>query len=52
MMSGWKTWAAALMMVLVGLYQVREGDSGAGMARISEALAIVGIGHKLEKAAK
>ncbi len=49
-MRGWKTWFAAGMMLAIGVYQVSEGNSEAGMARISEALAIVGIAHKIEKA--
>lgn len=48
-MRGWKTWLAAALMALLGVYDVSEGNVDTGILRISEALAIVGIGHKLEK---
>lgn len=57
-MSGWKTWAAGIGMILAGLGQVGmalgggDGDMNSGVQTILAGLAIIGIGHKVEKAAK
>ena len=51
-MGGWKTWAAGIGLAVFGigggLLGIHEMDTGIKMAL--EGLAIVGIGHKIEKA--
>jgi sulfite exporter TauE/SafE len=60
-MKGWKTWAAAIGMILGGLGQIVgevSNDSWsfesvqAGYAMIMAGLGLIGIGHKVEKNAK
>lgn len=55
-MKGWKTWAAALGMIFTGLAQIanaviNEGDASvnSGIELILAGLALIGIGHKIEK---
>lgn len=48
-MSGYKTWVAAAGLILMGISAILDGNSDAGVMRIVEALALVGLGHKLEK---
>ena len=63
-MGGWKTWAGALSLALPGLMQtgftIAQTVSGepvdlaaleSGLAMLGAALSVVGIGHKVEKAA-
>lgn len=53
-MKGWKTWAAAVLMMgygIAGIFlDLHDADTGVRM--VTEGLAIVGLGHKIEKAAK
>ena len=49
-MRGWKTWLAAAGMAALGAIDIKQGDYPAGMQKIVAALALVGIGHKIEKA--
>jgi hypothetical protein len=49
LMGGWKTWTGAVGLVLMGISAILDGNPDAGIMRIVEALALVGIGHKLEK---
>jgi len=51
MMKGWKTWAAAGGLCLLGLYLVYEGKDDLGIQAILIGLGLVGIGHKVEKGA-
>lgn len=51
-MKGWKTWAAAFFTAGLGVITVINGDTIGGAQQIVAALALVGLGHKLEKAAK
>lgn len=51
-MTGWKTWVAAGGLVLFGTALIIQGEVEQGIQRIIEALAIVGIGHKIEKSGK
>ncbi len=48
-MKGWKTWTAAGAMVVLGIVDIANGDMPSGMTKISAALAMIGIGHKIEK---
>lgn len=48
-MSGWKTQASGLLSVAYGLWRIYEGDSDAGYQAIINGLAILGIGHKLDR---
>ena len=56
-MSGWKTWAAGIGSILAGLGMMAQSLSGQGevdfngaVQMIIAGLAIIGIGHKIEKA--
>ena len=51
-MGGWKTWTAAILSILYGGGGWFLGLHGydVGMAFITGGLALVGIGHKIEKA--
>lgn len=57
-MSGWKTWAAGIGTILLGLSQVAMAlgapEAGTtingGVQTVLAGLAVIGIGHKLEKA--
>lgn len=48
-MKGWKTWLAAACMTGLGVVTAANGDIETGIQQIVAALALVGIGHKLEK---
>jgi len=48
-MSGWKTWAGGLGLIAVGLVMIVNKEFEAGAMKIAEGLAIIGIGHKIEK---
>ena len=50
MMKGWKTWLAAAGFAAVGVVQILSGDSVEGIQRLLEGLALIGLGHKLDKA--
>lgn len=48
-MKGWKTWAAALGAVALGLYEITEGQVESGVGHIVFGAGLVGLGHKIEK---
>lgn len=48
-MKGWKTWLAAACTAGLGIVTILDGDTMAGLQQIAGALALVGLGHKLEK---
>lgn len=57
-MGGWKTWAAAIGMILAGAGLITTGSLAdpvdvdkilEGAQMILAGLALIGIGHKLEK---
>ncbi len=57
-MTGWKTWAAGIGMILTGAGMVAAALSGnadismaAGIETMLLGLAALGIGHKIDKAA-
>lgn len=50
-MKGWKTWIGGLIMVGVGAYLIATGEVEKGLESIGAGAAIIGIGHKIEKAA-
>ena len=57
-MSGWKTWAAGIGMILSGIAGLLVGFSGDGeinleanLALITGGLGLIGVGHKIDKAA-
>ena len=50
-MKGWKTWLAAIGTGALGVYEIKAGNTEGGIMKILGALALVGIGHKVEKAA-
>lgn len=61
MMGGWKTWAAAICLCLIGLAMIWTGIQAKelqkelffmGLQAISFAFALVGIGSKVERYGK
>ena len=50
-MNGYKTYASALALFIFGCLEIVNGDSSAGAMKIIGAASLVGIGHKLDKAA-
>lgn len=49
-MSGWKTWAgAAIVVVAAGLEATGNPEYAKILTLIGGALGLVGIGHKIEK---
>ena len=50
-MKGWKTWAAAGCMAVLGIVSISEGNVEGGLQQLVGALAMVGLGHKIEKIA-
>lgn len=52
MMHGWKTWVAVIATALYGVYEIIDGNAEQGIQKILAALALLGIGHKIEKVTK
>lgn len=48
-MNGWKTYAAAAGMGALGIVAIANGDVEAGIQQLVAALALVGLGHKIDK---
>ncbi len=48
-MKGFKTWIAVIGLTGLGVYEITQGNIAGGIERIIAALAMVGIGHKVEK---
>lgn len=51
-MSGWKTWLAVVAGLTSGAYQIIIGNYNEGIVLIMGALALLGIGGKLDKIVK
>jgi len=51
-MKGWKTLVSGLVLIGCGAYMLAVGEVEKGIALIGEGGAIIGIGHKLDKANK
>ena len=51
MMTGWKTWVASACMAGLGVISVVNGETVEGVQQVVAALALIGVGHKIEKAA-
>jgi hypothetical protein len=49
-MNGWKTYASAAALAVLGIIDMLNGDTLTGAQKLVGALALVGIGHKLDKA--
>lgn len=49
-MAGWKTWLAAAGLGILGAVDLIEGDLEAALTKLSAALGLIGIGHKIQKA--
>ena len=51
MMGGWKTWAAAGLSIVYGVVGFVLGlhDSSSMMGFVTAGLALVGLGHKIDK---
>jgi hypothetical protein len=50
-MKGWKTWLACAGLVALAVVDFVNNDTQAGIEKLTGALACLGIGHKIEKAA-
>lgn len=50
-MKGWKTWLAAGGLCGLGVFLMLKQREDLGMVCIFNGLGLVGIGHKVEKAA-
>lgn len=50
-MNGWKTWVAALCTAGLGVVSIYNGEIESGLQQIAAGLALVGLGHKIEKLA-
>lgn len=50
-MKGWKTWLAAAGLCGLGVFLMLKQREDMGMVCIFNGLGLVGIGHKVEKAA-
>jgi len=48
-MKGWKTLTGGLGFIFVGVYNFVNGDTSTGLQNILTGLAILGLGHKLDK---
>ena len=48
-MKGYKTWIAAIGTILLGISDLYENNYDLGMQKIMAGLALIGLGHKLEK---
>lgn len=48
-MSGYKTWLAVLGGFALGIYYLLQGDLTQAWQWITFALALLGIGHKIDK---
>lgn len=51
-LSGIKTYIAGIGLVGLGIHQLSQGDIQVGIESIAAGLAIIGIGHKIEKSTK
>jgi len=49
MMRGWKTWIAAGCLRVLAAIDLYDGATEAGLAKLSAALGMIGLGHKIEK---
>ena len=52
MMHGWKTWLSVAGLVALAIVDLVNGDVEAFLAKLTAALALLGLGHKIEKGAK
>lgn len=48
-MKGWITWLAAVCTAGLGVATIVSGDTMSGLQQIAGALAMVGLGRKIEK---
>ena len=51
-MGGWKTWVAAAGTAALGVVEIANGDVESGITKLVAAFGFIGIGNKLDKAAK
>jgi hypothetical protein len=49
-MKGWKTYTAATALAVLGILTIIQGDVPGGIQQIVSAMALTGVGHKLDKA--
>ena len=52
LMGGWKTWVAALGTIALGIVEIANGDAESGITKLVAAFGLIGLGNKLDKAAK
>ena len=51
-MGGWKTWLAAIGTAALGVVEIVDGNVEAGITKLVAAVGLIGLGNKLDKAAK
>lgn len=51
-MTGWKTLLSGIGSIVFGIIQIVTGNTTEGIQFILAGLAILGIGHKIEKSGK
>jgi hypothetical protein len=52
MIHGWKTWLAIAGLVALAVVDAINGNIETALEKIGLALGLLGLGHKIEKAAK
>lgn len=52
MIGGWKTKLGTVALLILGIIDIANGDIQSGAFKISEALGIYGVAHKIEKGGK
>ena len=50
-MKGWKTWVSGLGSIALGVYEIIDGQVEAGIGHIVFGGGLIGLGHKIDKAA-
>jgi len=51
-MGGWKTWLAVVGNLALAAYNFIQGNTEIGVTFLTAALALLGIGHKIEKSSQ
>lgn len=48
-LNGYKTFTAGIGFIGLGIYEVTQGNTDQGLAHMAEGVAVIGVGHKLDK---
>jgi len=49
-MKGWKTWLGVIGMAALAVYDFSNGDVEQALVKITAAMGLLGVGHKIDKA--